>query len=182
MLPARRRLPSKRSLLELELAIWDGWWGSGEGRECRNASGIHTVCVEKTMSRKRFLYEETMNDPSNMTSSSCVFFSFFLLTSSTLYSTSPFQFLAFFLMRTPVSRILDKYLHEFRATARKLEEERGEGMLWNSLGPSPDWPLGLRCPLPCHPSITLHTSALLFSSRFSFGLEKSLGSRPMPEN
>lgn len=31
--------------------------------------------------------------------------------------------------RTPVSRMLDKYLHEFRATARKLEKEQGEGRL-----------------------------------------------------
>lgn len=29
----------------------------------------------------------------------------------------------------PVSRMLDKYLHEFRATARKLEKEQGEGRL-----------------------------------------------------
>lgn len=91
-------------------------------------------------------------------------FSFPFLLSLPLFLVSSFFPSSYTCM--PVSRTFDKYLHEFRATARKLEKERGEGRLWNSLGPYPGWSLASSCCLSVSLVFPWYIHALFFSCRF----------------
>lgn len=70
---------------------------------------------------------------------------------------------------TPVSWTFDKYLHEFRATARKLEKEAKRGQTLKFFRAIP-WSVSLAPLLPLHfPRFSLDTS-VLFSSYAAFSI------------
>lgn len=70
---------------------------------------------------------------------------------------------------TPVSWTFDKYLHEFRATARKLEKEAKRGQTLKFFRAIP-WSVSLAPLLPLHfPRFFLDTS-VLFSSYAAFSI------------